>query len=222
MSRVLISLRKGEEVKYLSHLDFMRAFEYALRRAGLPVLFSEGFNPRPRMSFASALGVGVTSDDEQIILELTSAVDPSEVMEKLNAKLPKGMQILSAEVVREGVKSPISGLNATRYRITAECPQECDAAAVRGAAEKLLASDKIRVLREREGRTKEIDIRPFILSVDSISSEDHRVIIEVSLESGSSGGARPQDFMQALGDLLPGLKTCHIHKLKHFHKPVAA
>jgi radical SAM-linked protein len=211
MSRVLLRLRKGDEVRYLSHRDMVRAFELALRRAGIPVAYSEGFNPRPRMSFGAAVGVGVTSDDERIVLETAEPQEPAEVMTRLNAQLPKGLEILAAEAVpEEGRRSgSLSELNASRFRITLTCG---DVGAIERAIENILASGEVRVAREREGKVREVNIRPYIIGA-RVSEDD----LEVCLRSSDSGGASPKDFMQAIGALTPNLSIERIHRLVQYH-----
>ena len=213
MSRVLLKLRKGDRVKYLSHLDLIRAFELALRRARIPVAYSLGFNPRPRMSFGPAVGVGVTSDDERIALELASAEEPSEIRERLNSQLPDGIEVLSAEAVGE---SPLPGPNASQFRIAVLCGGECSPADVARAVEQLMKSAEVRVARVREGKTKEVDIRPFLLQADVTECEGRSVVLNVSVRLGDSGGARPQDFVQALLRLAPNLTVGRIHRSRQF------
>ena len=214
MSRVLLRLRKGDEVRYLSHRDMVRAFELALRRAGIPVAYSEGFNPRPRMSFGAAVGVGVTSDDERIVLETAEPQEPAEVMTRLNAQLPKGLEILAAEAVpEEGRRSgSLSELNASKFRITLTCGEDCEGGAIEHAIEEMLASGEIRIMREREGKVREVNIRPYIIGA-RVSEDD----LEVCLRSSDSGGASPKDFMQAIGALTPNLSIERIHRLVQYH-----
>jgi radical SAM-linked protein len=212
--RVLLTLRKGEEIKYVSHRDFVRAFGFALRRAEIPVAYSAGFNPRPRMSFGPATGVGVTSEDEKILLELDSPVEASDVMARLNAQLPPGMRVTGTEAIPDGAKSPISGLNASRFRITFSHDGQYTRRQVEEAAEKLLASNEIRIVRERRD-AKEVDIRPHVLLLEVAEHDDRSVVVEALLRSGDSGGARPQDIVQALRSLLSGLEARGIHRLKH-------
>lgn len=219
MFRVLLRLRKGEQVKYIAHLDLMRAFEHALRRARIPVLYSQGFNPRPKMHMASAIGVGVTSDDEPIVLDLAEHLPAKEVMDRLNRVLPVGMEILGAEEVPEGVKSPLSKLNASEYRITLRCPEDLDVRAVHAGLGELLSSGEVRVVRKRDD-TKEVDIRPYILGVDVGECRDGRLVLTTMLQSGSSGGARPQDLVQALADRIQGLDVENIHKLRSLESEV--
>jgi len=214
MSHVLLKLRKGDKVKYISHLDLVRAFELALRRARIPVAYSSGFNPRPRMSFGPAVGVGVTSDDERIALELASPENPSEIRERLNSQLPDGLEVLSAEAAGG---SPMSGLNASRFQVTLACGGECDPAAVGRAVEELMKSAEVRVVRTRDVGTKEVDIRPFLLEADVVECSERSALVDVSLRLGNAGGARPQDFVQALLRLVPNFSVRKIRRLRQFH-----
>ncbi len=213
----MLRLRKGEEVKYLSHLDLMRAFEFGLRRARIPIAYTEGFNPRPKTSFGSAISLGATSDDERIVLELASDMDPYELKERLNARLPGGFQVLEAEAVPEGVKSPISKLNASRFRMTFSYGDGCDCPAVESAVCGILDSPEVRVNRIREKKgNKEVDIRPNLLAADIMECSDGCAVIEVAVKMGE-GGARPQDFAQALGNRLPNISVKAIHRIEQFH-----
>ena len=208
MFRVLLRLRKGEPVKYIGHLDLMRAFEHALRRARIPVLYSSGFNPRPKMHFGGAIGVGVTSDDERLMLDLTEHEPAQEIMDRLNRVMPVGMEILGAEDVPEGTK-PLAALNAAEYRITFR--SEADEKEVQSAVDDLLAACEIKVVRKRD-ETKEVDIRPHILGIEVGECRMGKLVLTARLMAGSSGGARPQDLIQALAERIPGLEAEKIHK----------
>lgn len=208
--RVSLKLRKGSEVKYLSHRDFIRAFEMALRRARIPVAYSEGFNPRPRMSFGTAIGVGVTSDDERIVLELNAPLSPETVKDELNACLPKGMQVLEAEALPEGVRRV--ALDISCFCVEVEGATED----IKPSVIRLLQSKEIRVTREKEGVAKESDIRPNVLAAEVVEAGKGLTIIHLALRFGDSGGARPQDFMQALARTMPNLKVRSIHRRAQF------
>ena len=99
---VLINIRakftRGEEVKYISHLDMMKMFERALRRSGLPVYYSQGFNPHPQIVFGLPLSVGVTSEAEYVDIVFSEDVEPRQFVEDLNRQLPDGLKILEANV----------------------------------------------------------------------------------------------------------------------------
>lgn len=99
MQRIRIKYRKGEEVRFLSHRDLMRAVQRAIRRADLPVAYSQGFNPHMKISWGNALKVGATSEEEFAELQFDGWSKPDEVKIRLNRQLPKGLAILDAFLV---------------------------------------------------------------------------------------------------------------------------
>jgi radical SAM-linked protein len=99
MQRIRIKYRKGEEVKFISHRDLIRAFTRAIRRAGLPIAYSQGFNPHMKISWGNALKVGAASEGEFAELQFEGWVKPREVIEKLGPQMPKGLEILEANLV---------------------------------------------------------------------------------------------------------------------------
>lgn len=99
MQRIKIKYRKGEEVKFISHRDLMRAFQRAIMRARLPITYSQGFNPHMKISWGDALKVGAASDAEYAVLEFDGWQKPQEVLDRLNQTLPKGLEILEANLV---------------------------------------------------------------------------------------------------------------------------
>lgn len=99
MPKIRIKYTKGEEVKFISHRDLMRAFQRAIRRAEIPIAYSQGFNPHMKISWGKALKVGQTSDSEYAELQLESWIKPNELMQRLNPQLPKGIEILEAYLI---------------------------------------------------------------------------------------------------------------------------
>ena len=97
--RIKITYTKGEEVKFISHLDLMRAISRAIRRTDLPIAYSQGFNPRMKMSFGQALKVGATSEGEEAKLTFEQEISPQEVMDRLNQVLPQGICILTSNKI---------------------------------------------------------------------------------------------------------------------------
>jgi len=99
LPRVQIKYIKAEEVKFISHRDLIRAFGRAIRRAELPIAYSQGFNPRMKVSWGQALKVGATSAGETAELLLAQPLSPSEVMTRLNRQLPKGLAVIGASLL---------------------------------------------------------------------------------------------------------------------------
>jgi radical SAM-linked protein len=94
--QIKVKYTKGEEVKYISHRDLMRLFQRAIRRAEIPIAYSQGFNPHMKISWGQALKVGKASDGEFATLTLEDSLPPSQLLERLNQQLPKGVEILEA------------------------------------------------------------------------------------------------------------------------------
>lgn len=99
MLKIKIKYKKGEGVKFLSHRELMRAFQRAIRRAALPIAYSQGFNPHMKISWNGALKVGATSEGEVAELQLAEFIRPGDLQERLNRTLPPGLEIIEAFMV---------------------------------------------------------------------------------------------------------------------------
>ena len=99
MQRIRVKYTKGKEVRFISHRDLMRVFQRAIRRADIPIAYSQGFNPHIKISWGQALKVGKASDGEYAELHLEKHINPNELRERLNQQLPKGIEILEANLV---------------------------------------------------------------------------------------------------------------------------
>ena len=99
MQRLKIKYTKGEEIRFISHRDLMRLFQRAIRRAGIPIAYSQGFNPHMKISWGQALKVGQSSQGEYAELQLSEYIKPSQLRERLNQQLPQGIEILDAFLV---------------------------------------------------------------------------------------------------------------------------
>ena len=118
MEKLQIVYSKSKEAVFLSHLDVMKVFEQALSRADIPVMFSNGFNPRPELVFAHPLSVGIESTGEILEIKLSERVETSYLVKQLNRVLPNGLTVLSAEYVNPNSKSIMSRVYGATYIIT--------------------------------------------------------------------------------------------------------
>src|SRR5947209_15498059 len=153
MQRLHVVFRKGEEARFLSHLDLLATLEYAMRRVRLPLALAEGFNPRPRMSLALPLPVGYLGERE--ILEITLREDraPTEVGAALSAALPRGLEIVSVEETDAQRRHVASRLKEAVYRIDLPAGVPDLADRVTG----LLARERIEVEEPRDSGTRHRD-----------------------------------------------------------------
>ena len=121
MIKYRLKITKGEPVRYISHLDFASVMQRAICRAHLPAAYSEGFNPHMKISFASALSLGVTSDAEYMDLELKKDICQPELFDKLSATLPPGVQLLQAKQIDMRSKALMSIVDEASYNIEVPC-----------------------------------------------------------------------------------------------------
>lgn len=206
MYSIRIRFTRGEDVKFISHLDLMKAFERAIRRAGLPIAYSQGFNPHPQMVFGLPLPVGVTSDGEYADFELVRQMDPEEFMTVLNGSLPGGIQITAAGV--KNIKTNImAAISAADYLLDIFLNEMVSLEEVAAKVDKMMKMQCIKVLKEGKDSAKEIDIRPLILSVKP--EELMRVpsgyegfktafAVRAGFKAGSAANLRPELFIKAL------------------------
>lgn len=165
----------------------MRLFERAIRRAGLPVAMSQGFNPRPKMSFPAALSVGVSSRSEVLDFALERWVRPAEVETRLSRELPEGIGLVSLELT---APHPNRAVKDVSYRV----PLLEGHPVTEDALQELMERREILAHRRKKDAVKTLDIRPFI---KHLRLEDG--LLCMLLEFTSRGTARPQEVMEALG-----------------------
>lgn len=204
VQRLRVRYAKRGRLRFTSHRDFGRAFERAIRRAGLPVAFSSGFSPHPRISYANASPTGAATEAEYLEIALREVVRPAEAQRMLSAQLPEGLDVL--EVVVAGPGALADRLQASHWRIRLPGVTEADAAA---AVTAFLERSEIEIQRMTKKGLRTFDCRGAVLRL-SVSSEpesaDSCAILEVVLRHGTPA-VRPDDVLAGLreaGGLAPG------------------
>lgn len=192
-----IQYSKQGPAKYISHLDLLRCFERAGRRAGLPLAFTQGYNPHPKISFAAPLGVGIAGEAEYADLELTAALSEQELFVALSDTLPEGLRLLEVRAVLAPTSSLMAAVDRATYCATAKL----DGALVPGELEQaitsFLALPEIWVERKgRNGKIKEQDIRPGIFMFAGRTKDD-TIILEAELKAGSNGNVRLEEVLNS-------------------------
>lgn len=185
---------KEAVVRFLSHLDLMRALERAFRRAGLPLVFSQGFNPQPRISYAGALAVGVTSSGEYLDVELKTEISPQEIKERLNRFLPAGIKIKEVVPVKKRQKSLTSLINLARYELTI-FSGDFSEKEIAQAVKQILALDSFFITRQSKKRQRKIDIRPGIFDLWACSDQQ-KLSLFFDLAVGGENQVRPREVLE--------------------------
>ena len=201
--RMIAVYHKGESLKMISHLDVQRTLQRAFLRAGLPLAFSQGFNPHPQLSFASALGTGTSSDAEWFDVELTgdAPVSPADFTARVNAALPDGFSVSDAFAAPEGFGTLSKKTLAAAYAVRVEFPRPVSGEALEGALSALLSGEII-INKRTKGGMKDVDIRPQILKVTVTKVEGNVVSLLVLGRLQADGGLRVEHLLGALYDRL--------------------
>lgn len=189
-------IRKGAEIAFLSHLDYMNVFMSALLRSKLPAAYSEGFNPHLKVSFATALGVGVTSDCEYVDFELTENLRTPEVMEKLNRQLPRGAEILRVKKIAGKVPALMSVIDFSRYEVSVPFAGELEAA--EEAAEKFNAAPEIFFTRITPKHTRELEIKRYVAERVEVSKAGGDLKIIFGVKITQEGTVKPSEILIVL------------------------
>ena len=160
-----IKFRKNGVMKFIGHLDIMRYFQKAIRRAEIPIAFTSGYSPHMIMSFANPLGVGLTSDGEYFDIELTESIASKEAVRRLNEQMVDGMEIVSFVQIPDDKKSKgmsiVAGADYLSSVKNGSLPEKL--------AEKLeafYAQNEICVVKKTKKSEKEVDIRPMIYKLE--------------------------------------------------------
>lgn len=197
-STYVLKYAKGEEVKYISHLDFIRTFHRAVRRSELPMAFSQGFNPHPIMTVALPLSVGVTSEGEYLKLGLVGDWSTDEVKSRLNHALPKGLKIL--EVARtEGKEMDFAKINRAVYRVEVEVEHEMAV-----PLDAFLQRKELIVPKKTKSGIKDSDIRPHIFALKQDQRDGNVLTLSMCLSAGSAYNLKPDTVLDAMEQYIDG------------------
>ncbi|GIF26470.1 radical SAM-linked protein [Actinoplanes tereljensis] len=167
VQRIRLRYAKRGPLRFTSHRDFARAFERALRRAGAPIAFSQGFTPHPKISYASAAPTGVGSEAEYLEIGLRAEVDPEQLRLALDAALSPGLDVLEAVVAGEG--SLADRIDASRWRI--ELPT-IDPAVAAAAVKGFLDAEEVLVERMTKQGRRSFDARAAVTHVSVTEQSD--------------------------------------------------
>ena len=193
--KVRLRFAKCGDLRLVSHHDIMRCLERLLRRARVPMALTQGFNPRPKMTFALALGLGIEARREVVDLELSEPLEPSELLERLSAVAPPGFDWVDARALPPDAAAPRP--RSVEYQMPVRADRR-DAA--RAALEALLAAETWPGIRRRKDREQAFDLRPHVVAAEL--SDDG--MLRFRLAVSPDGSARPEDVLDAirLRDLL--------------------
>lgn len=211
---VRVGYVKGERLRFISHLDLMREMERTFRRADIPMLFSEGFAPRPRISAGPPLALGWTSESEwvDVVLEGSWSDDAlAGVLAALNRRATSGLEFFAAAAMPPDAASLNASIVASTYVATFPAPPfAVTLGELESAVAGFMALPEVLVVRENKRRTRTVDIRSLVQEVTVVG--DGQILL--ALATGSDGSVKPTEVLQAaLGLQETQVPLIQIHKL---------
>ena len=197
MQRLRIRFCRGQEIKFISHLDIMRLWQRVFYRAGIPLAYSEGFSPHPQISLAAPLAVGVTSEAELMDILCTKLVSPHWFTSAVNQQLPPGIEILQVYQIALSQSSLQSQLRYAEYKVEVET--EKGQKDIESAVTSLLSIKHLPWQHQRDTGTRSYDLRALIDALWLIDWRHSHGTIGMRLRCDNSGSGRPEQVTAALG-----------------------
>jgi radical SAM-linked protein len=182
-----VRFTKTGKMRFLSHHDLMRLFERALRRTGLPLRMTEGYNPHPVIAFPTALGLGIESLDEILEFELSSWTAPRQIEKALGEQLPEGMTVRSAEAFDRKQRSYVQYVE-----YEASCAGQTEG--LSGRIQAFLALKECPVERVSDKGSKTVEIRQYVMALDV---DGETVYLRVRITD--QGTAKPEEVLRSIG-----------------------
>lgn len=191
--RVRITFSKQGALRYTGHLDLHKLWERAARRAELPLSYSQGFHPQPKISLAAALPLGLASRGEVIDIRLNQEVLPGEIFARLENNLPTGIQIIKIEGVDEGAPALQTQVVSAKYEV--HLTESVEGSGLERKVEQIMNSEAL----PRERRGKSYDLRPLIEMLEVTTDSHGKTCLQMTLAAREGATGRADEVLEALG-----------------------
>ena len=195
--KLRMQITKDRDIRFISHLEYVRTIERAIRRAKLPAAYSEGFNPHLKFSLASALGVGVVSYTEFVEIELAEPVEIEAAARALDKALPRGIRVLAADAVANNTAALMAEAAGSSYVVTLPYDKDIsEAVANYNDAVELLFK---KAAPKRKEKFKEIDVKFYIPEI-AVELKDGKTIFSFECKITPTGSMKAVDLLNALNE----------------------
>ena len=192
--RALIRFGKQPRLRFISHLDLQRFFQRAVNRTGLPIAWSQGFNPHPVMSFGSALALGWTSEYEVIDIKLSAPMGRKRTEDAVRAALPEDQPVLEVRMVDDRHAAPMSLVRMSDYVVRLEGE---NAPAIIGQIPAFLEREVVDAVKKTKSGEKTINARPLVLSLEALEADRFRTRLMLT----ESQSIKPELLVSLLSDM---------------------
>lgn len=185
-------------MKFIGHLDIMRYFQKAIRRAGIDIAYSEGFSPHQIMSFAAPLGVGLESEGEYFDIEVNTTKSSKESIDLLNEQMVHGMEITEYKLLREDAKKAMSVVSAADYKVilknSREESKEVWQERIRNFFDE---KDEVLITKQTKKSERIINLKEFVYDF-SVEKEKESICFFLKVSTGSVDNIKPELVLEAL------------------------
>ena len=199
MSRYVIEFAKQGYIKYISHLDMQRLFKRAFKRAGIPIEYSQGYNPHPKIGFAQPLALGYTACQEYLEFNTTESIELTRVISELREAMPQGVDIININELDIPQKSLASAIISAVYEVKLPITYKLRHKELESYLEGYLNQEEI-IAQKREKKTKKLvdkDIKSQIRSIIVTERGDGYSALEMELDTGSSSNLSPEQVINS-------------------------
>ena len=206
---IRMKFKKHGCMKFIGHLDIMRYFQKAIRRADIDIAYSEGFSPHMIMSFAAPLGVGLTSEGEYVDLQVNSCASSKAAVDALNSVMVEGMEVVSFKLLPENVKNAMSSVAAADYFVKwreGYAPENWEE-----KFNEFLQKEEMLIVKKTKRSEAEVDLKPMLYKTEL---RDGGIFMQVAC--GSVNNLKPELVMEAFAkdagiELAPfALEVCRL------------
>ncbi len=198
--KIRIRFEKKGPVKFIGHLDTMRYFQKAMRRAGIDIKYSEGYSPHQIMSFAYPLGVGVTTDGDYLDIEVNSTKSSAESISDLNTAMADGFKVTEYKLLPDNAKAAMTAVSAAEYRIDIRKGYGLDDKSCESFNAAIKAfytdADEINIIKKTKKSERTVNLKPLIHSFCADTDEDGTVFFNMLVSSGSEENIKPALVME--------------------------
>ncbi|MPW26600.1 DUF2344 domain-containing protein [Alkalibaculum sp. M08DMB] len=214
MTVARIKYGKGNELKYISHLDFMRAIHRMLNRAGMEVAHSQGFNPHPKVSFAMAMPVGMTSEGDYLDVEFNNSLPAQVIKRELVKHSPPGLDIIDVKVYEQPVKSISAQISQGIFNVEIALDGNVTINQIDDIIQGILDQEHIELPRKnKKGKIVLKDIRPHIKKLHVAEIKQNILKLDMVLSIGSNENLNPQMLIDYITSQNKGIKAIPFAKI---------
>jgi radical SAM-linked protein len=225
--KIRIKFRRFGAVKFLGHLDMMRYFQKAVRRAGIDICYSEGFSPHQIMSFAAPLGVGITSDGEYFDIEVNSTMSSEQAIKAFNDTMVEGIEVTGYVRLPDNAKTAMAIVAAADYRLTFKNGYESpyNVSEWQSSIRELFYDQPEFLIRKKTKKSeREVDLKPLVYALEVSADENGSPSFFLKLSAGSTDNIKPELVLASLYEKL-GIpfeeQAIQIHRLEVYARDEA-